>query len=87
MHAHKGACTDAYYLITQAMYLVRSSVKFVVRFVAISSIIHHHRVAVLNQVDRMSLLECAQFYTESVGNGEFLVSHGPTINVLGGRAK
>lgn len=62
--------------ITQVMYLVHLILMCVVRFAMISNTIHHHRVAVMNQVDRMSLLVYAQFCTVFVENGEFLVSHG-----------
>lgn len=50
---------------------------FVVQFVTILSIIHHHLVAMMRQEGMMSLLEYAQFCTVFVGNDESHESHAP----------
>lgn len=54
-----------------------------VQFATILNTIHHRRVAMMNLADKMSLLECVQFCTVFVGNGEFPVLHGQAVNVLG----
>lgn len=59
------------------MYLVHSNEMYAVQSVTISSIIHHHPVAMMHQEDMTSLWEYAQFCMEFAENAESLVSHGP----------